>query len=144
MEFVPKITVEAYPVVEDSYNIGVDYSQLEREINGTLDDYSVWYEDSYGEKQGLWEHYVNGYIYERYVYKDNYYNGLHEEFAGDNNGKTKEAYYQYGYDEVDKVYRSWLEVHIKHGIIMGKRSQKVSSLKVIKLVNGKNIMMMKL
>ncbi|HSH35382.1 MucBP domain-containing protein, partial [Schnuerera sp.] len=109
MEFVPKITIEVYPVVEDSYNIGVDYSQQEREINGTLYDYSVWYEDSYGEKQGLWEHYVNGYIYERYVYKDNYYNGLHEEFAGDNNGKTKEAYYQYSYDDIDQVYRSWLE-----------------------------------
>lgn len=108
-EFKPVINVEIYPVVEDINNPQLDYTLLSRGIEGSYNDYTVWYEDDYGEIQGVWENYVDGCIYKRCIYKDNYMDGLYEEFAGENYGKTVELYYTYGYDEIDEVYRSFKE-----------------------------------
>ena len=111
--YKPEIDVDIYPVVEDPYNPVLDYSELNREIEGTADDYSVWYEDGSGDKQGLWEKYVDGYIYERYNYEDNYYKGLHEKYYGENYGLTVRAYYDYGYDEIDELWRDFLHGEYK-------------------------------
>jgi hypothetical protein len=111
--FKPEINVDIYPVVEDPYNLVLDYSELNRKIQGSADDYSVWYEDGSGDKQGLWEKYVDGYIYERYNYEDNYYKGLHEKYYGENYGLTVRAYYDYGYDEIDELWRDFLHGEYK-------------------------------
>jgi len=110
--FIPKIAVEIYPVVEDPYNDDLDYSELNRQIDGSVDDYVVYYKDTYAEKQGLWIKYVNGLVYERYTYKDNQYHGIHQQFTGPDNSLSKIAYYRNG--ELDGPYESWHNNGIKY------------------------------
>lgn len=55
-----EIYVKIYPTVIDPYYPDLDYSEWDREIEGSADNYTVWYEDVSGKKQGAWENYRGG------------------------------------------------------------------------------------
>ena len=96
-DFKATIDVEFYPS---------GYPDCIRKVTTDGYMYTVSYKDDNG-LQGTWEVYNvdTGILFELYTYKDDVYDGVHEEYQGPDNAISKRSYYSSG--KLEGFYETW-------------------------------------